>query len=65
MIDISGEMKTIDEEATMKCYRCHGAMIYEKFYGKEGQYFGWRCIICGEIVDQIILENRYGKPDSR
>jgi hypothetical protein len=36
-------------------------MIYEKFYGEEGDFFGWRCVICGEIIDQVILENRYGE----
>ena len=42
----------------MKCPRCSGHMIFEKFYGFQEQYFGWRCIICGEILDQVILENR-------
>ena len=43
----------------MKCNRCHGPMVYEVFYCAEGAYFGWRCIVCGEIIDQVILENRY------
>jgi len=33
-------------------------MIYQKFYAEEGQFYGWRCIFCGEIVDQVISENR-------
>ena len=33
-------------------------MTYEKFYGICEYFFGWRCIVCGEIVDQTILENR-------
>jgi hypothetical protein len=33
-------------------------MVYEKYYGFEEQFWGWRCIWCGNIVDQIILENR-------
>jgi hypothetical protein len=45
-------------EAVMKCHRCGGVMIYEKFYGLSEEFFGWRCIFCGEIVDQVILENR-------
>jgi len=38
-------------------------MVYEKFYGAQEYYWGWRCISCGDILDQIILENRrvYGK----
>ena len=42
----------------MKCNRCRGPMSYEKFYGRTEDYFGWRCIVCGEIIDKIILENR-------
>jgi hypothetical protein len=34
-------------------------MVYEKFYGPNGHFGGWRCILCGEIIDQVILENRY------
>jgi hypothetical protein len=42
----------------MRCHRCGRKMVYEKFYGEEGQFYGWRCIFCGEIVDQVISENR-------
>jgi len=41
-----------------KCLRCRGAMIYDKFYGAREQFWGWKCVICGEIVDPVILENR-------
>ena len=43
----------------MKCHRCNGAMVYEKFYSEDGDFFGWRCVVCGEIIDQVILKNRY------
>jgi hypothetical protein len=33
-------------------------MIYDKFYGSQEQFWGWKCLICGEIVDPVILENR-------
>jgi hypothetical protein len=33
-------------------------MTYEKFYGPHEQFLGWRCVYCGEIVDEVILENR-------
>ena len=46
------------EGNAMKCMRCGGAMIYEKFYGDCEHFFGWRCVVCGEIIDQVILENR-------
>jgi hypothetical protein len=46
------------EENIMRCNRCGGIMIYEKFYGDCEHFFGWRCVVCGEIIDQVILENR-------
>ena len=46
------------EGGLMRCHRCNGIMIYEKFYGDCEHFFGWRCVVCGEIVDQVILENR-------
>ena len=42
----------------VKCHRCGSVMVYERFYGHDGRFWGWRCIICGEIVDEVILENR-------
>ncbi len=46
------------KEVHMICHRCGGIMIYQKFYGYCEHFFGWRCIVCGEIIDQVILENR-------
>jgi hypothetical protein len=42
----------------MKCNRCGGLMVYENFFNPIEDFLGWRCISCGEIVDQVILENR-------
>lgn len=44
----------------MKCHRCGSVMVYERFYGPSENFLGWRCIQCGEILDQVILENRQG-----
>jgi hypothetical protein len=33
-------------------------MVYEKFFGLTEDFFGWRCVLCGEIIDKVILENR-------
>jgi hypothetical protein len=41
-----------------KCLRCSGAVIYDKFYSTNETFWGWKCLICGEIVDPVILENR-------
>jgi transposase-like protein len=48
----------MDLEVNMKCPHCGSAMVYEKFFGHDEHFSGWRCIFCGEIIDTIILENR-------
>jgi hypothetical protein len=47
----------------MKCHRCGSVMVYERFYSIDEHFLGWRCISCGEIIDQVILENRQTKAD--
>jgi len=42
----------------MKCHRCHGWMVMERYYGPGMPYWGFRCLSCGEILDPVILENR-------
>jgi hypothetical protein len=42
----------------MKCNRCGGLMAYENFYSPVEDFFGWRCISRGDIVDPVILKNR-------
>jgi hypothetical protein len=42
----------------MKCHRCGSVMVYERFYGPHEHFSGWRCVLCGDIIDQVILENR-------
>jgi nicotinamidase-related amidase len=44
--------------AGIRCDRCGSVMIYEKFYGTQESFWGWRCTICGEIIDPTISENR-------
>jgi hypothetical protein len=48
-------------EVPMRCHRCGGIMVYEKFYGPHEKFLGWRCIFCGELVDEVILENRFAQ----
>jgi len=33
-------------------------MAYEKIYYETEQTWGWKCIFCGEYIDDVILENR-------
>ena len=49
----------VKKEVIMRCHRCNSLMVYEKFFTEEGDFFGWRCVFCGEIIDQVILKNRY------
>ncbi|NKE70283.1 hypothetical protein [Candidatus Manganitrophus noduliformans] len=47
----------------MQCPKCRGLMIDERFcdlYEDMGRkcFEGWRCILCGEILDFTILTNR-------
>jgi len=42
----------------MSCQRCGGRMIFEKFYDVNNIFFGWHCVMCGEILDPVILLHR-------
>jgi hypothetical protein len=33
-------------------------MIYEKIYYETQYFWVWKCVYCGECIDQVILENR-------
>jgi len=41
----------------MNCHRCGSTMIFKKFCDYGGHSSGWKCILCGEIIDQV-QENR-------
>jgi late competence protein required for DNA uptake (superfamily II DNA/RNA helicase) len=43
---------------SMICNRCGGRMISEKFYDLSSIFYGWHCVICGEILDPVILLHR-------
>jgi hypothetical protein len=51
------KVKEMKKEA-MHCQRCGGRMIFEKFYDVNNVFFGWHCVICGEILDPVILLHR-------
>ncbi len=40
------------------CQRCSGRMAFEKFYGINDSFSGWRCVTCGDILDPVILLHR-------
>ena len=54
----------------MNCHRCHGFMCsVDSFTEASGIGPGtvrvWRCVICGEIIDWVILLNRIRARDRR
>ena len=46
----------------MECPRCRGTMVVDHFVdmATSGEIWmpGWRCLMCGEIVDPLIENNR-------
>jgi len=33
-------------------------MVYEEYFNPQETVLGMKCVICGEIIDPVILENR-------
>ncbi len=46
------------------CQRCNGPMAFEKFYGENDSFFGWHCLMCGDILDPVILLHRLSQDAS-
>ncbi len=42
----------------IRCQRCGGRMVAEKYYDVNNVFWGWHCVICGEILDPVILLHR-------
>jgi len=40
-------------QRSMNCPRCGSTMIFKKFFDYGGHSWGWECLFCKEIVDQI------------
>lgn len=40
------------------CTRCGGLIIPEAFQDVSLCSLGWRCLLCGKMVDSVILRNR-------
>lgn len=53
----------------MTCDRCNGLMVSERIYDFQGMSSdlcvdGYRCLLCGNLVDTVILENRSRSTDA-
>jgi hypothetical protein len=44
---------------TNQCHRCGGLMVEERVF--EIGSIDWRCVSCGDRVDQVILAHRQGR----
>ncbi len=50
---------TLDKRTfDVQCHKCSGRMGFEKFYGSNSSFYGWHCLLCGEILDPVILLHR-------
>ena len=63
MLDESTEAGLDESLDQMSCRRCHGFMYPVDLLdwatgGGHDRSRGWRCIACGEVIDETILCNR-------
>jgi len=42
----------------MQCTRCGGLRVPEIIYEGGGRVFALRCVLCGDIIDRVIILNR-------
>jgi hypothetical protein len=54
----------------LRCRRCDGLMLPERLYDQMLGFgpmdcWGWRYIVCGELIDPLILEHRHERAVSR
>ena len=45
----------------VQCRKCSGRMGFEKFYGPGSTFYGWHCVLCGDILDPVILLHRLSR----
>jgi len=47
----------------MRCPKCNGLMRMNRYQDAADFFNAWHCLICGEVIDQDILENRHNPPE--
>jgi len=40
-------------QGSMNCRRCGSTMTFKKFFDYGGHSWGWECIFCKEIIDEV------------
>jgi hypothetical protein len=48
----------LDKERPMKCLRCKGLMMLERFSDFFLVFHAWKCVNCGSILDHTISVNQ-------
>jgi len=48
----------LNKERAMKCLRCKGLMMLERFSDFFLVFHAWKCINCGAILDHTISVNQ-------
>jgi hypothetical protein len=61
---MAAQGKADKQENEIRCQRCNGRMTFEKFYGENDVFFGWHCVMCGDILDGVILLHRLSQDAS-
>ncbi|HEX9758746.1 MAG TPA: hypothetical protein VGB26_13265 [Nitrospiria bacterium] len=56
---ILSKEKTLKKLNERSCLKCNGPLIPESVNTEEGSSRTLRCIVCGEVVDPVILANRW------
>ncbi|CAE6703242.1 MAG: hypothetical protein H8K06_08640 [Nitrospira sp.] len=51
----------------MNCPRCSGLMMRDDYFDLQDEagrctFVAWRCLICGEVLDPVILKHREAPP---
>ena len=42
----------------MQCTRCAGLRVPETIYEGGSRVFALRCVLCGDVIDRVIILNR-------
>ncbi len=58
-LSIMTKEKMIKKLYERLCLKCNGPLIPESVDTEEGSSRTLRCIMCGEVVDPVILVNRW------
>ncbi len=50
---------------SVNCPKCRGYMYSERFADFALTFFAWKCINCGTVMDEEIIDNKTGLHSNR